>query len=154
MDKITNLFWEVGSFISKGSFKTGESLESPVLKSHDGESWWLKFYPAGDDDNPDSLVFWLHRNNDDKQVHVSFEIQFCFYTAPVRVYNLHHTFEIDEDVHKWVVDDVKNLAQLKIFIPPSGLCFVGYLKVHDKNDDCKTENLHEINRNFPIKNSG
>ena len=154
MDKVTNLFWEVGPYFSKRSFKNGDSLESPVLKSHDGESWWLNFYPAGDDDNEDSIVFWLSRKNADKEVEVSFEIQFCFYNAPVRVYNLNHTFEVGEDVHKWVVDDVKNLAQLKIFIPPSGLCFIGYLKVHDGNNVPKTKKLQGNGCNFCLKNSG
>lgn len=125
------MFWEVGPLLSKQRWQNGESLESPTLKANDGTCWWLDFYPSGDDGNAESLVFWLNRSNADKEVTVTFEIQFCFYTTPVRQYTLQHLFERGEDVHKWVVDDVKNLAQLKIFIPPSSLSFIGYLNVHN-----------------------
>lgn len=135
MNRPTNIFWEVGPLISSQIWNTSESLESPVLKTKDGTSWWLEFYPAGDEGNPDSLVFWLNRNNSHEQVTVVFDILFCFFTTPVRQYSLKHTFEKEEDIHKWIVDDVKNLAQLKIFIPLSTLCFSGYFRVHES---CKT----------------
>lgn len=36
---------------------------------------------------------------------------------------------------------VKKLAQLKIFIPPTCLCFIGYFKTQNEKNECKIENL-------------
>lgn len=82
---------------------------------------------------------------------MSLKIQFCLSTDSVRTYNLQHAVEIDENVHKCVINYVKKLAEFKTFIPFTGLSFIGNIKVCDKNDACKTENLHEINRTFFIK---
>lgn len=130
-----------GTFDITNGFQERWKHRSPVIKTPDGVSWWLDFYPVGDDDNTDSFVFWVNRSDSEREIKVSFEIQFCFNTNPVRQYTLKHTFEKGEDVHKWVVDDVRNLTQLKIFIPPSGLCFIVYLRFPDSDDTFESKNF-------------
>lgn len=144
MEGELHLFWEIGHMLSNVLWKKCECLESPKIETKDGTSWWLDFYPAGDDDDTDGLVFWLNRDNADKTVKATFQIQFCFYKVPVRQYTLQHDFEKNEDCHKWIIDDVKNLTQLKIFIPISSLCILGFLTVRDTKNSSESDSSGEM----------
>ncbi|KAF8781748.1 hypothetical protein HNY73_012113 [Argiope bruennichi] len=131
MAYLCDMFWELGEELSKQSWAMGEYIISPLIKKDGDQEWFLCFYPAGEEENPGSLVFSLERDDVDKRIRVKLQFHLCHFTIPVKSYTVECLFEQGESSFRCIIADVENLAKLNIFIPLSTLCVRVFLSVYD-----------------------
>ncbi|GFT35394.1 uncharacterized protein NPIL_285021 [Nephila pilipes] len=125
-----DLFWELGEELSEQSWVIGECIKSPLIKKNGSQKWLLCFYPAGDDDNPGSLVFYLERDDADERISVKLQFHLCHLTVPVKSYTVNCSFDHGENSFKCILADVENISKLNIFIPLSTLCVRVFLNLN------------------------
>ncbi|GFY42877.1 uncharacterized protein TNIN_267791 [Trichonephila inaurata madagascariensis] len=126
-----DLFWELSEELSKQSWEIGECIRSPLIKKNGSQKWFLCFYPAGDDNNPGSLVFYLERDNAEKRISSKLQFHLCHLTIPVKSYTVNCLFDQGEDTFKCIIADVENISKLNIFIPLSTLCVRVFLNLYE-----------------------
>lgn len=129
MAYVCEMFWELGEELSKRSWEMGDYITSPLIKKDEGQDWFLCFYPAGEEDNPGSLVFSLERADVDRRINAKLQFHLCHFTIPVKSYTVNCIFEQGEGSFRCIIADVENLAKLNIFIPLSTLCVRVFLNV-------------------------